>query len=42
LKVRVASGGRGRVTKGGLTRSQSSPRQTGFIPKPYLFFLDNI
>jgi hypothetical protein len=32
----------GRVTKGRLTRSQSSLGQTIFIPKPYLFLLDKI
>jgi hypothetical protein len=42
IRVRVTARVRGRVTKGGLTRSQSSPSLTGFIPKPYLFFLDNI
>ena len=40
--VRVTAGVRVRVTKGRLTRSQSSPSQTGFIPEPYLFLLGKI
>jgi hypothetical protein len=42
VRVRVTAGVRGRVTKGRLTRSQSSLGQTIFIPKPYLFLLDKI
>jgi hypothetical protein len=42
VRVRVTARVRGRVTKGRLTRSQSSLGQTIFIPKPYLFLLDKI